>query len=120
MLYVIDNVSMLVRDYHVDGLRLDAVHLIADQSPLHILEELSAATKAVGAQLHRSTFVIAESNLNDPRLVRARDAGGYGLDAAWGDDWHHSVRAALTGERARFYADVEPLAQGGKASRQGS
>jgi maltooligosyltrehalose trehalohydrolase len=116
--FVIDNAIMWIRDYHFDGLRLDAVHAIVDQAPLHILEQLAHEVEALGVELHRSTFIIAESDLNDPRLVRGRDAGGYGLDAAWSDDWHHALHAALTGERTGYYEDFGSLERLGKALRQ--
>ena len=116
--FVVDNAVGWMRDYHVDGLRLDAVHAIVDQSPVHILEEVAAETSRLSAETRRATFVVAESDLNDPRLVRSRDAGGYGLDAAWADDWHHSVHAALTGERSGYYEDFDSLAKTAKALRQ--
>jgi maltooligosyltrehalose trehalohydrolase len=117
--FVVDNALMWIRDYHVDGLRLDAVHSIIDQSPLHILEQLGAEVETLGASLRRTAFVIAESDLNDPRLVLSREAGGYGLDAAWSDDWHHAVHAALTGERTGYYEDFGSMQHLGKALRQG-
>ena len=116
--FVVDNALMWIRDYHMDGLRLDAVHAIVDQAPLHILEQLALEVERLAADLRRSTFVIAESELNDPRLVRNRDAGGYGLDAAWADDWHHSLHSAITGERTGYYEDFGSLAKLGKALRQ--
>ncbi|HZK73328.1 MAG TPA: malto-oligosyltrehalose trehalohydrolase [Clostridia bacterium] len=116
--FVVDNALMWIRDYHVDGLRLDAVHAIVDQTPLHILEQLALEVERLAADLRRSTFVIAESELNDPRFVRNRDAGGYGLDAAWADDWHHSLHSALTGERTGYYEDFGSLEKLGKALRQ--
>lgn len=116
--FVVDNALMWIRDYHIDGLRLDAVHAIVDQTPLHILEQLALEVERLAADLHRSTFVIAESELNDPRLVRKRDAGGYGLDAAWADDWHHSLHSVLTAERTGYYADFGSLDHLGKALRQ--
>jgi maltooligosyltrehalose trehalohydrolase len=116
--FVVDNALMWIRDYHMDGLRLDAVHAIVDQAPLHILEQLALEVERLSADLRRSTFVIAESELNDPRLVRNRDAGGYGLDAAWADDWHHSLHSALTGERTGYYEDFGSLENLGKALRQ--
>jgi len=103
--FVLDNAVMWLRDYHCDGLRLDAVHAIADDSALHILEELAAEVHALGAHLRKPLFVIAESDRNDPRLVRSAEAGGFGLDAAWADDWHHAVHVALTGESDGYYAD---------------
>jgi maltooligosyltrehalose trehalohydrolase len=94
--FVIDNALMWLRDYHCDGLRIDAVHAIIDQSATHILEALAAEVTALAAHLGRPLFLIAESDLNDPRLVRSRDAGGYGLDACWADEWHQALHATLT------------------------
>lgn len=116
--FVVDNALMWIRDYHVDGLRLDAVHAIVDQSPLHILEQLALELERPAADLRRSPFVIAESELNDPRFVRSRDVGGYGLDAAWADDWHHSLHSALTAERTGYYEDFGSLEHLRKALRQ--
>ena len=114
---------MWLRDYHVDGLRLDAVHAIVDSSAVHILEELARrgrrrSPRSVG----RPLFLIAESDRNDPRLVRGRDAGGYGLDAQWADDFHHALHAALTGERDGYYEDFGSLddARQGARARRGS
>ena len=103
--FVIDNALMWMRDYHLDGLRLDAVHAIHDQSAIHILEELAAATRELEVEVGRSKILIAESDLNDPRLVRPVADGGYGLDAVWADDVHHAFHVALTGEETGYYAD---------------
>jgi maltooligosyltrehalose trehalohydrolase len=116
--FVIDNALMWIRDFHIDGLRLDAVHAITDETPLHILEQLAREVEALGDGLGRATFVIAESDANDPRFVRDRSVGGYGLDAAWSDDWHHAMHAALTGERTGYYEDFGSLEVLGKALRQ--
>ena len=116
--FVVDNARMWLADYHVDGLRLDAVHAIADESARHILEELELAVDALAAHVRRPLFLIAESDLNDPRLVRDRLAGGYGLAAAWADDWHHAVHATLTGERGGYYEDFGSLELLAKALRQ--
>jgi maltooligosyltrehalose trehalohydrolase len=105
-----DNASMWLRDYHLDGLRLDAVHAIVDTSAVHFLEALATEVEALEAHLGRRLLLIAESDLNDPRLVRPRDAGGYGLDAQWSDDFHHALHAVLTGERGGYYADFGGLA----------
>jgi maltooligosyltrehalose trehalohydrolase len=110
---------MWIRDYHVDGLRLDAVHAIADDTPLHILAQLAAEVEALGDELRRATFVIAESDLNDSRFVRSRDSGGYGFEAAWADDWHHAMHATLTGERTGYYEDFGSMEILAKALRQG-
>jgi len=116
--FVIDNALMWLRDYHCDGLRLDAVHAIVDQSATHILEALAVEAGALAAHAGRPLFLIAESDLNDPRLVRSRDAGGYGLDAAWADEWHHALHATLTGDRSGYYEDFGPLPLLAKALRQ--
>ncbi|MEU1970634.1 malto-oligosyltrehalose trehalohydrolase [Microbacterium sp. NPDC019599] len=107
--YIVDNALMWFRDLHVDGLRLDAVHALKDEAPVHILQELAEATDALSAQLGRPLTLIAESDLNDPRLILPREAGGYGLAAQWSDDWHHAVHVALTGETDGYYADFAAL-----------
>jgi malto-oligosyltrehalose trehalohydrolase len=112
--FVIGNALMWLRDYHIDGLRLDAVHAFADHRALPLLEELAAEVDALAGQLGRELVLIAESDLNDPRLVTAREAGGTGLAAQWSDDFHHALHTALTGERQGYYADfgsLEVLAQ---------
>lgn len=103
--YIIDNALMWLRDFHVDGLRLDAVHALHDESDTHILRELSERVDALSAQLNRPLTLIAESDLNDPTLILPREAGGYGLTAQWSDDWHHAVHVALTGETEGYYED---------------
>jgi maltooligosyltrehalose trehalohydrolase len=110
-----DNALGWLRDYHVDGLRLDAVHAIVDTSAVHFLEQLAAEVADLGTRLGRHFVLIAESDLNDPRLVQRPEAGGYGLDAQWSDDFHHALHAALTGERAGYYADFGRLADLAKA-----
>jgi maltooligosyltrehalose trehalohydrolase len=103
--YIIDNALMWLSDYHVDGLRLDAVHALVDRRAVHLLEELASQVDALSAHLGRPLTLIAESDLNDPRLYTPRQAGGYGLTAAWNDDFHHVVHVALTGEKAGYYCD---------------
>jgi maltooligosyltrehalose trehalohydrolase len=103
--FTIDNARMWGRDYHVDGLRLDAVHAIFDLGPRHILAEIQAAAQREAALAGRLVHVIAESNQNDVRLIRAKDRGGFGLSAVWNDDFHHSLHALLTGQRDGYYAD---------------
>jgi maltooligosyltrehalose trehalohydrolase len=85
---------------------------------VHILEELGTEVDALAAQCGRPLFLIAESDLNDPRFVRSRQAGGYGLAAAWADEWHHALHATLTGERSGYYADFGPLPLLAKALSQ--
>ena len=107
--FFVDNALMWLRDYHFDGLRLDAVHAIVDSSAVHILEELATAVDELKAQLGRHLVLIAESDLNDPRVVRSWELGGFGLDAQWSDDIHHALHTVLTGEREGYYADFGSL-----------
>jgi len=117
--YILDNAAMWMRDYHVDGLRLDAVHALVDESDKHLLQELAEETDALSAHLGRPLTLIAESDLNDPKLIMPREAGGYGLTAQWSDDYHHSVHVALTGETTGYYADFESLGALAKTSTEG-
>lgn len=117
--YILDNVRMWFEDYHVDALRLDAVHALSDTSEVHLLEEMAIEVAALSAHLRRPLTLIAESDLNDTRLVRPREAGGYGLDAQWSDDFHHAVHVALSGEVAGYYADFEPLEALAKVCERG-
>lgn len=103
--YVTDNVRMWIRDYHVDGLRLDAVHAIYDSGATHILKEIKWAADEAARGRRFPAYVIAESDLNDVRILLSEDQGGYGLDAQWSDDFHHAVHTVLTGERQGYYAD---------------
>ncbi len=106
-----DNALMWLRDYHLDGLRLDAVHAFHDRSATHFLEYLSSQVNALASQIGRHLVLIAESDLNDPRIVTSREAGGFGIDAQWSDDFHHALHALLTGERNGYYEDFGSLAQ---------
>jgi maltooligosyltrehalose trehalohydrolase len=117
--YILDNVRMWLEDYHVDGLRLDAVHALADESETHLLEEMAIEVARMSAHQRRPLTLIAESDLNDPKLVTPREAGGYGLDAQWSDDFHHAVHVALTGETDGYYADFEPLGALAKVVEKG-
>ena len=103
--FLVGNALMWLRDFHVDGLRLDAVHAFEDHRALHFLEELAVEVQALGARLNRELVLIAESDLNDPRLVTSREAGGFGLGGQWSDDFHHAVHAAITGERQGYYCE---------------
>jgi maltooligosyltrehalose trehalohydrolase len=103
--YVIDNALGWLRDFHVDALRLDAVHAIVDHRAKHLLEEMAEEVDALSAGLRRPLTLIAESDLNDPRLVTPRSTGGYGLAAQWCDDLHHALHVALTGEQQGYYQD---------------
>ena len=108
--FIVENALMWLHEFHVDGLRLDAVHALVDLGATHLLEELAAEVEALATHVRRPLTLIAESDQNDPRLVRSRDAGGYGLTAQWDDDVHHSLHALLTGERGGYYADFGSLA----------
>ncbi len=109
--FIVDNALMWLRDFHVDGLRLDAVHALHESadSPVHILRELAEAADAVSAATGRPISLIAESDLNDPVMVLPREAGGHGLAAQWSDDWHHALHVAVTGETDGYYADFADL-----------
>src|SRR6185312_3213735 len=102
---ILDNAAFWLRDMHVDGLRLDAVHALQDSSAEHILEALAREAATVGETTGRQATLIAESDLNDPKLIRERRRHGYGLDAQWDDDVHHAVHVNLTGETSGYYAD---------------
>ncbi len=112
-----DNALMWLRDYHFDGLRLDAVHALIDSSAVHFLEQLASEVDALQASVGRHKFLIAESDLNDPRLVRPREMGGYGLAAQWSDDLHHAVHSLVTGETAGYYEDFGGMEKVAKAMR---
>jgi maltooligosyltrehalose trehalohydrolase len=117
--FFIDNALMWLRDYHMDGLRIDAVHAIVDTSPIHFLEELAAKVDQLQTALGRHLVVIAESDLNDPRVVRPPALGGYGIDAQWNEDFHHALHATLTGEQDGYYQDFGTLAGLAKVLTQG-
>ncbi len=103
--FLMDNALMWLRDYHFDGLRLDAVHALFDSSAVHFLEQLAREVDQLEAALGRTLVLIAESDLNDPRIVQRWEAGGYGMGAQWSDDFHHAMHVCLTGERHGYYSD---------------
>ncbi|MGE0757200.1 MAG: malto-oligosyltrehalose trehalohydrolase [Pirellulaceae bacterium] len=103
--YVLDNVRYWLREFHFDGLRLDAVQEIHDESAKHILQEIQEVADEESARLGRVLHIIAESNQNDVKLLREPAHGGYGLNAQWSDDFHHTVHTLLTGERDGYYSD---------------
>jgi maltooligosyltrehalose trehalohydrolase len=117
--FFIDNAVAWLRDYRFDGLRLDAAHALHDQSALPFLEELAARVDDLAVELGRPLCLIAESDSNDPRLVRPRDAGGFGLAAQWSDDFHHALHVALTGERTGYYQDFDGLPALAEVLRRG-
>jgi maltooligosyltrehalose trehalohydrolase len=121
--YILDCALRWMRDFHADGLRLDAVHALVDTTAIHILEELAAGTDALAEELGRPLSLVAESDLNDPRLITPRShgraVGGYGLTAQWDDDIHHAIHTAVSGERQGYYADFGSLAALAKTLRGG-
>ncbi|MBP3042845.1 malto-oligosyltrehalose trehalohydrolase [Arthrobacter jiangjiafuii] len=117
--YIVDNVLMWFRDFHVDGLRLDAVHALHDERAIHILEELATATDGCSRALDKPLFLIAESDLNDPRLITPREQNGYGLDGQWSDDFHHAAHTNLTGENGGYYEDFDSLTALAKVLQDG-
>lgn len=117
--YIIDCALRWMRDFHADGLRLDAVHALVDTTAIHILEELASETDVLAAQLGRPLSLVAESDRNDPRLITRREDGGYGITAQWNDDIHHAIHAAVSGERQGYYADFGSMATLAKTLRSG-
>ncbi|HET7351215.1 MAG TPA: malto-oligosyltrehalose trehalohydrolase [Marmoricola sp.] len=117
--HILDNVAMWLRDLHVDGLRLDAVHALEDASEPHLLAEMAAEVEALATEVGRPLTLIAESDLNDPAMITAHTEGGLGMDAQWSDDFHHAVHVALTGETAGYYADFSPLSALAKVCERG-
>lgn len=110
--FVLNNVRQWVRDFHIDGFRLDAIHTIHDRSHRHILADIKDVANEEAAKLHKPVHVIAESNLNNVRQLFRRDGTGYGLDAQWNDDFHHCVHTLITGEADGYYCDFQqPLPQ---------
>ncbi|WP_149202968.1 malto-oligosyltrehalose trehalohydrolase [Actinotalea subterranea] len=106
--YVVDNALRWLRDFHVDALRLDAVHALVDDSPQHLIAELADAVAALSAELGRPLSLVAESDLNDTTMITPTAQGGLGMTAQWADDVHHAVHASLTGERHGYYVDFGP------------
>jgi maltooligosyltrehalose trehalohydrolase len=117
--FFIDNAVSWLRDYHCDGLRLDAVHAILDTSATHVLEALEAEVRALEGRVGRQLWLVAESDANDPRVISPVSRGGFGLDAQWSDDFHHSLHALLTGERSGYYEDFGALADVATALTEG-
>ncbi|MGE3978413.1 MAG: malto-oligosyltrehalose trehalohydrolase [Nitrospira sp.] len=107
--FIVSNALYWVTEYHIDALRLDAIHGIYDFSAAHILQDLAAAVHDQAARLGRQIFVTAESALNDARVITPLEQGGYGIDAQWNDDFHHALRTVLTKERTGYYQDYDGL-----------
>ncbi|MDG6904575.1 MAG: malto-oligosyltrehalose trehalohydrolase [Nitrososphaerota archaeon] len=117
--FVTQNALYWISEFHIDGLRLDAIHGIFDFSPRHILLELSELTHLLAESLGRQFHLIAESDLNDPRIIKSKESGGYDCDSQWSDDFHHSVHTYLTGEHQRHYQDFGKLEDIAKALKDG-
>jgi len=117
--FFVQNALYWFRDYHIDSLRLDAVHAIFDESRKHILQEIAEAADEFSARRGRKFYLIAESDLNDPRIVRPRESEGYGVDAQWCDDFHHALRALMTGAQAGYYKDFGATSHLAKAFEEG-
>jgi maltooligosyltrehalose trehalohydrolase len=117
--FFIENALYWITEFHIDALRLDAVHAIFDQTAYPFLQELGDAVHRQANELRRPIYVIAESSLNDTRLVQTEEVGGYSLDAQWNDDFHHSLHTLLTRERAGYYADFGRLDDLRKALAEG-
>ncbi|UWZ86557.1 malto-oligosyltrehalose trehalohydrolase [Occallatibacter riparius] len=113
--FFLDNALMWMRDFHIDGLRLDAVHAYVDRSAIHFLEQLAFETEALEAETGRQLVLIAESDLNDPRFVSPHEAGGYGMDAQWSDDFHHALFTVLLPGQGGYYDDFGSMGQLKKA-----
>lgn len=117
--FVCDNALHWLRHYHIDGLRLDAIHAIFDQSATHILAQLADEVDALSVELGRHLVLIAESGLNDARIVRSRALDGYGMHSQWSDDFHHALHCTLTEEQSGYYRDFGRLEQLAEALRHG-
>jgi maltooligosyltrehalose trehalohydrolase len=117
--FFLENALNWIQTYHFDALRLDGLHAVCDNSPRPFVAELAQAVQALGESLNRRVYLMAESDLNDARLIRAPEVGGYGLDAHWNEDFHHALHTLLTGEQDGYYQDFGQLAQLAKAFREG-
>ena len=117
--FFIENALYWLEDCHIDALRLDAVHAILDFSARPFLEELARTVHRAAERLNRRIYCIAESALNDTRIIRPRELGGFALDAQWNDDFHHALHTVLTGEQTGYYQDFGRLHQLARAWRRG-
>ncbi|HEY2587363.1 MAG TPA: malto-oligosyltrehalose trehalohydrolase [Tepidisphaeraceae bacterium] len=109
--FVLDNVRMWLDEFHLDGLRLDAIHAIYDMGAKHLLREIREVADDVAERTGRFIHIVAESDLNDPKVIASVERGGHGLDAQWSDDFHHAAHSLLTGERRGYYSDFGSLKQ---------
>ncbi len=117
--FFISNALYWITEYHVDALRLDAIQGIFDFGARHFLEELQATVRARTKSLGRKIYITAESSLNDARVIKPVQSGGYGLDSQWNDDFHHALHTLLTGERLGYYEDFGSIEDLAKAFREG-
>lgn len=117
--FIVDNALLWIADFHVDGLRLDAIHALRDTTTPHVLTELSAAADQLGQDLERDVALIAESDLQDPATVQPRSAGGTGMTAQWLDDLHHALHVTVSGESDGYYVDYTGLADVAAAYARG-
>jgi len=117
--YFIQNALHWLRDYHIDALRLDALHAICDMSAKHFVRELVDSVGAFSRRTGHKRYLIGESNLNDVRFLKSPRSGGYGLDSQWSDDFHHALHVLLTGERKGYYIDFGDIRQLAKALKEG-
>ncbi|MCF2506204.1 malto-oligosyltrehalose trehalohydrolase [Dyadobacter sp. CY107] len=107
--YFIENVLMWFRDFHIDALRMDAVHAIKDMSPVHILQEMKIRVDELAEQTGKSHYLIVEMDLNDTRFISPVSQGGYGMDGQWVDEFHHALRVSSGQQRSGYYSDFEPI-----------
>ncbi len=107
--YVVENVLMWFRDFHIDALRMDAVHAFKDLSPVHIVEEIRRNVDNLMQETGRTHYLIAELDLNDNRFITPTEKGGYGMDAQWIDEFHHALRVTAGGERTGYYSDFDGI-----------
>jgi maltooligosyltrehalose trehalohydrolase len=117
--FFIENASYWITEFHIDALRLDALHAILDISPYTFIEELATSVQEQAKILNRNIYLIGESAANNARLIRPQESGGYGLDAQWNDDFHHALHVLLTGEKSGYYRDFGSIRQMVKAFQEG-
>jgi maltooligosyltrehalose trehalohydrolase len=116
--YFIENALYWFENYHFDALRLDAIHAIYDLGAKHVLQEMAEKVEALSASVGRKFYLIAESDLNDVRVIREKELGGHGMDAQWSDDFHHAIHTAITGEQTGYYKDFGKIEQLAKAYKE--
>ncbi len=117
--YFIQNALYWFQNYHMDALRLDAIHAIYDLGSKHVLREMADEVAAVSESMNRKLYLIAESDLDDVRVIREKELGGHGMDAQWSDDFHHCLHTLLTGEQRGYYQDYGKVEQLAKAYKKG-